>query len=224
MDAGACPSGASSPAPRSSWPGSEGDYGAGQMGVLWEKIKRLKSERDVGAGSKWPFNYSPASSSGAEGGELPPGSRAVPREAVLCRGKPCHAVPCRGVGLPNAMQRVRQGLGFSSQGTEGLRAAAMCSVEAPEPPSLPGAPHPRLSPPGKASCGARDPREHRGPGVSAASDNRAFVLPSGEGGRREFGCPESCQELFLPQLSTCYERANKPNHAAGKQALRVPSP
>jgi len=214
------------------------------MGVLWEKIKRLKSERDVGAGSKWPFNYSPASSGGAEGGELPPGSRAVPREAVPChavpwaavpcrgqpchavpcRGKLCHAVPCRGVGLPNGMQRVRQGLGFSSQGTEGLRAAAMCSVEAPEPPSLPGAPHPRLSPPGKAGCGARDPREHRGPGVSAASDNRAFVLPSGEGGRREFGCPESCQELFLPQLSTCYERANKPNHAAGKQALRVPSP
>lgn len=67
-------------------PGSEGDYGAGQMGALWDKFKRLKAERDIGAGSKWPFNYSPARASGAEGGELSPCSRAVPCRAMPQRG------------------------------------------------------------------------------------------------------------------------------------------
>lgn len=69
--------------------GSEGDYGAGQMGALRDKFKRLKPERDTGTGNKRPFNYSPARGSGAV-----VCSCATPCHAMLYRAVPCHAVPC----------------------------------------------------------------------------------------------------------------------------------
>ena len=74
----------------SSLPRSEGDYGAGQMGALWDKFKRLKLERDTGAGSKRPFSYSLP-----EAAVLREGSYRL--AAVPCRAMPCHAVPCHAM-------------------------------------------------------------------------------------------------------------------------------
>lgn len=44
-------------------PGNEGDYG--QMRALWDKFKRLKSERAMGAGREQVCNHSPDRGSGA---------------------------------------------------------------------------------------------------------------------------------------------------------------
>ena len=54
------------------------------MGALWDKFKRLKLERDMGAGSKRPFSYSLP-----EAAVLREGSYRL--AAVPCRAMPCHA-------------------------------------------------------------------------------------------------------------------------------------
>lgn len=137
--------------------------------------------------------------------------------ATPCRAKPCHSV---GSLVNNQLRLVfllprRRGAVSSTHICSRPLSPAPCPSRCLHPPAL--ASRKTFSP-------GKEARASSAPEVSPAGDNRAFVFPGCERGRREFGCPESCREPFLPQLSTCYKRANKPNHAAGKQALRVRSP
>lgn len=166
----------------------------------------------MGAGRKRPFNYSPAGDSGAGGAGMSLGSCAMPCCAVPCRAIPCRAIPCCAVPCHAKLCHSVGSLGYSQLSLVFLlprRRAAVSSTHAPRgcsrapspAPCPPRCLHSRLSRlPGNLFSREGGPCELRSRSVPPASDNRAFVLPGCQRGRREFGCPQSCREPFLATI------------------------